>query len=252
MSNVNINIKHRIHNWALSIIGTAKASVPVVNETMELVVEEPVYSSTNELPFPLFEDVIINNRLTSLIKIQYKNSIPFKPVIEDSILREKWFKIYSQYCEEIGDARLLNVTKLAAKITILDSKINRIQTMVAMMRQWYIKDNESQIKADIMGVTINTSSYEAYQKSLDAVLSRSKPLVMERKILLDQYKEFQKKSNSGKPLSTMFFTMQLQQISKFIGYQILKKDLTTQEYALHVRQLNEHNEKVINQKSRAK
>lgn len=221
---------------------------PVSNVLSEPVVTDPLYVHINELPFVLFEDCIVNNRLNSLIKVHHNDGIAYKPVVDDVALRERWFKLYSQHCEEIGDPRMLNVTKLSAKIMILDSKINRVENMVSMMREWFVEGHVSQLKADVMGVTIDTSSYESYQKSLDAVLSRTKPMVMERKVLIDEYNNIQKKSSTNKSINYSYFTSRIQEISKYVGYAVKKSDLMTLDYCTHIRTMNEHYSKLTNLK----
>lgn len=224
---------------------TNEVTLPKIEEPkLERVEIEPIYSTIHELPFILFESCIVHNKLKSLIKVLYKDGEPYIPVIEEHRLREVWHKIYSQFCEEIGESSLLASTKLAAQIAILDSKIFRIQTIVNQLREWYEPNFARELSVDVMGINIDISSYESYQTSLDKVLSRIKPEIIHRDALIKEYNDLLKQTNKkGVKLTASFFTAQLMSVSKNLGYRLDKNKIVVAEYCVAIRQLNEYNAK---------
>ncbi|HEY8969716.1 MAG TPA: hypothetical protein VIM64_11505 [Puia sp.] len=237
--------RRRWSSWSSS--GRSMTATDSANQEMMCSPEGPqsnIYHSVDDLPFVLFEDCLLNDRLSSLIRSRYKivqqERQYYKPEVPDYELQQAWMNIYSQYCERLGDNNLMHATRVMGGIHVYDSKIQRVTTIIQCLRQWYDVRQAEMLERALPGAKVDHSSLEAYEKSLSRAESLLKKDIIARDTLVQEYQDLQKKAASGSRMTGEYFTEMLVHVSKHEGYHVRKKDITVGEYCAYVKTYRNH------------
>lgn len=181
------------------------------------------YHQTIEtLPYNLFIKV---NTTKSLQHLVIKGNVPNEKLIE------AWENIAEEYSDTIKTDKSTNQFELGKKIMYNEWQLNIIEKSLWYLRQKY--DGEIADVLAVLGynVTSNIEDIDAYNKSLDAIETEAKFLIIKQNQYKIEYDSFNNGSNEGiKEKGDIDYEKELLIISKVMGYSIDASKITTLRY----------------------
>lgn len=192
------------------------------------------YESLSDLPFLTFEKCFVHKDYRQLLKSgQFADEMAEQAV-------EKWFSIYSQFCEATGDKTAISFVRINTRIILLQATIERCAMLLEIVRQTRSKAVEKMLSKEFRGVPFDAKDEEAYQKALNLCGSRIKSLVFSLNELIAERDSMLPKEH--KQVTEQYFTDILMEASHLEGYRIAKKDITAEEFCSYFKRLIAHRE----------
>ena len=200
--------------------------------------ENNFYRNIYELPLKNFEDVLINDNLSSL-------TISGFPLPKD--LNDAWNNILIEYTEALGTSEYLMYVNTYREFELLRLNIEMMKICISELRKSYSLYFVNELKA-LMRVSFLFDINDPYNyfSDLDKCEKRIGGFKLNmdiKKIEFDSIKkkfEGDKKEGLNKKIDKNYFTSVLIILSKHNGYKIVK-DIFVNEYCEYLKQLEQYN-----------
>lgn len=196
------------------------------------------YDNIYELPLKNFEEVLINNNLSSLIVSGF-------PMPEQ--LQVAWTNILTEYTEALGTSEYLMYVNIYREFELLKLNIELMKICIATLRKNYSVFFINELKA-LMRVSyqFNIDDTDSYFADLDKCEKRIGGFKLNVYIKEKEFDAIKKKfegdekNGLNKKIDRNYFTSVLIVLSKHNSYKVTK-DIFVNEYCEYLRQLEQYN-----------
>lgn len=185
---------------------------------------EPVpgdyYRSCSDLPLAVFIAILLGANINRL-------TLSGKPSTEE--LTAAWADIHSEYIDLIANSETRQFINLTKRINISISKLNRLETIVAVMQGIYHPKLAEELRRMGYDFPFNPEDKKQYTTDLAACISLSKTEWVELQGMQKEYEELTKKTHT-QAYSRKYFDAVLVSLSKFMRYEVDESRVTVSKY----------------------
>lgn len=227
--------------WLSSILSTEDMDSMLRITNQQELARWSVYTSIDDLPFSVFEDVSVDENLSLLARVE---GAP------EELLIHAWNMLQSQFSEAVGGETTAMATALTAEVEMLDNQISLVQLIVDEMQRvsdeaeaFGIDEATIQLLREPFAQTLQDWDFDrefssdSWRQDLEWVVNSAKNFVMmrdgkakEREDLLPTDKD----GRSNKPTHESYATA-LWNISKYAKFALNKAEITTRTFCIAYR-----------------
>lgn len=242
--------------WLLSVLSTEDMDSMRRTENQRALERWNVYTSIDDLPFTVFEDVSVTKDVTRLARIE---GAPIH------VLNEAWASLQGQFSEAVGGETMALATSLSAEAESLDQQGDLVQLILDEVQG--VMDTASTCGLpDAAAYAIclplfqtlqdwdfdRDFSEESWRSDLEWVANAAKNMVMLRDTKLKELEDLKPKQaqESSGEMTRRNFDRALINISDYKKYHIQKDSITTAQFCLHYRDYLNHVEAEKNRQAK--
>ncbi len=147
-----------------------------------------------------------------------------------SVLEETWSSIRDEYSELTASEESSHTAQLISEVSILQSKLFRINFCVELARQVYASSIIDELRELDMPYEFNAADPESYLADLDKCIERSKGINMKLKIKQAELEAWYAENKSKKQTTREDFDAVLAQLTENNGFFVDETKITVTQF----------------------
>lgn len=183
------------------------------------------YASAADCPWMAFENAIVDADLSAFAS------------------EEQFHFIYSEYLDALSGGKTTAMDRQLESQNRLASRIFRLSQVMSLLRELWHPGLVEILRKDFPRYKFEFPD-DSYYLDLDRVDGHLKS---DKLRLEGMQADASKKVHNNKPVTHLYFTEVFQHISAFNKYAVRKTETSVEDYCVHVRRMQEHNDAVRKQ-----